>query len=269
MKTLITLWVLLTALAVETVSAAQPPGPQRVVSLDYCADQYALKLLPRNRILALSPDATRPFSYLREEAKGIRQVKPTAEDVLTLDPDLVIRSYGGGAHTMQFFSRAGYEVLQIPFASTLDDIRDISKMVASRLKVPGAGEELVAGMDQRLAALELRPKPPSVLYMTPTGVTSGIGTLVNEMFKAAGLINFERRAGWHSLPLERLAYERPDRVAAAFFDAKTNHPHLWSAMRHPVAQSQMRDLPATMLQGAWTACGAWFLVDAIEALASS
>ena len=76
------LLVLLIAGAVEIASAVQPPGPQRVVSLDYCADQYVLKLLPRSRILALSPDATRPFSYLNERAEGLPQVKPNAEDVL-------------------------------------------------------------------------------------------------------------------------------------------------------------------------------------------
>lgn len=269
MRALAALWVLLTAVAAELAYAAEHPAPQRVVSLDYCADQYVLKLLPRSRILALSPDATRPFSYLSEQATGLPQVKPNAEDVLTLNPDLVIRSYGGGSHTMQFFARAGYEVLQIPFANTIADIRATSKMVSRRFGVPEAGKELVAAMDRRLAALEPRGASDAVLYMTPTGVTSGSGTLVDDMFKAAGLMNFERRKGWHSLPLERLAYEQPDAVAAAFFDVKSNHPHMWSAMRHPVAKSQMTNLPATMLQGAWTACGAWFLVDAIEALASS
>ena len=104
--------------------------------------------------------------------------------------------------------------------------------------------------------------------MTPAGVTSGPGTLVHEMLLAAGLSNFERRPGWRSLPLERLAYESPDLVAAAFFDLNTNHPALWSAMRHPVARRQIIQRPTVHLPGAWTSCGAWFLLDAIESLAA-
>lgn len=104
--------------------------------------------------------------------------------------------------------------------------------------------------------------------MTPAGVTSGPGTLIHEMLLAAGLHNFETRPGWHPLPLERLAYEQPDIVAAAFFDERTDHPALWSAMKHPVARRQISDLPTVNLQGAWTSCGGWFLVDAIEALAA-
>lgn len=87
------------------------------------------------------------------------------------------------------------------------------------------------------------------------------------MLETAGLANFQATPGWRPLPLERLAYERPDRVAAAFFDASTNHPNVWSAMRHPVAKTQMIELPVTELKGAWTACGGWFLMDAVEALA--
>ena len=40
-------------------------------------------------------------------------------------------------------------------------------------------------------------------------------------------------------------------------------------MRHPVAKEQMREQPTVMLQGAWTSCGGWYLLDAIEALAAA
>ena len=45
---------------------------QRVISLDYCADQYVLKFVDPENIVALSPDAEEPFSYLvrRPEACG-------------------------------------------------------------------------------------------------------------------------------------------------------------------------------------------------------
>lgn len=243
-------------------------APQRVVSLDYCADQFVLKLLPRERILAVSPDAHRDFSYMRESVGGLPQVRPIAENILTLQPDLIIRSYGGGPRAVSFFERAGIPVLQVPFANNLDDIRAMILLLAEGLGVADRGRAVVADMDRRLAAIELGPGARSALYMTPTGVTSGPGTLIHEMLLAAGLENFEERAGWHSLPLERLAYDQPDMVAAAFFDARTNHPAMWSAMRHPVARRQVSEQPAVLLQGAWTSCGGWFLLDAIEALAA-
>ena len=61
----------------------------------------------------------------------------------------------------------------------------------------------------------------------------------------------------------------PDLVAAAFFESATNHVDSWSAARHPVAQAQLRELPVVPLDGAWTSCGGWFLIDAVEALAKA
>ncbi|MEM7276828.1 MAG: ABC transporter substrate-binding protein [Pseudomonadota bacterium] len=257
--------VLLVFLASSTAFA---DSPSRVVSLDYCADQFVLKLLPREKILALSKDAERDFSYMRKSAKGIPQVRPVAENILALQPDLIVRSYGGGAQALGFFERVGVPVVQLPYANTVNDIRSNIVEVATSLGVPNQGKAVQAQMDKRLAAIRTAATGSSTLYMTPTGVTSGTGTLVHEMLLAAGRTNFEKRRGWHALPLERLAFERPTQVAAAFFTQTTNHPALWSAMRHPVAKRQISELPTVMLQGSWTACGGWFLIDAIEALAA-
>ncbi|HBJ94399.1 MAG TPA: iron ABC transporter substrate-binding protein, partial [Hyphomonadaceae bacterium] len=71
-------------------------GYQRIISMDYCADQYVLALAEREDILALSPDADKTFSYLRDQADGIPQIRPVAESVLAAQPDLIVRSYGGG-----------------------------------------------------------------------------------------------------------------------------------------------------------------------------
>ena len=91
----------------------------RIVSLDFCADQYVLKLADREQILAVSPDAVREFSYIRETAQGLPTVRSVAEDVLILKPDLVVRSYGGGPKAGDFFERAGIPVLQVGWTATV------------------------------------------------------------------------------------------------------------------------------------------------------
>lgn len=259
------------ALSVRAVAAQTDDSPMRVVSLDYCADQYVLKLLPASRIFAVSPDADKHFSYMQETARGIRQIKPLAEDILSNEPDLVVRSYGGGPNAVDFFERAGVPVLQVPIADDIEGIRNAVLTVAAGLGESEQGVAIVTRMNQRLAAIE-KPKDKvakRALYMTPTGITSGPKTLIHEMISAAGLVNFETRDGWHSIPLERLAYEAPDIAIGAYFDDAANHSGFWSSMRHPLARRQMEKLPTVMLQGSWTACGGWFLLDAIEALAAA
>ena len=254
--------------ACSQVAERGADAPRRIVSLDYCADQYVLKFADREDILALSPDAGKRFSYMRAAAEGIPTVRPRTADVLALQPDLVVRTYGGGHDIADFMKEPGVPVVQIGFPQSIAEVRDEMLRVGTELGKPDEAEKLVADMDRRLKALAERSGPQrEVLYMTPAGVTAGEGTLVHELFVAAGLRNFQNRPGWNPLPLERLAYDRPDVIAAAFFESKTNHVDNWSAARHPVARAQLRELPVVPLEGAWTSCGGWFLIDAVEALA--
>lgn len=250
---------------------ATPPvtGPaRRIVSLDYCADQYALKLVPRDRIAALSPDATAEFSYMRRAAVGIPQVRPTAEDVLLMKPDLVIRSYGGGPEAAALFARAGIRVVQLGYAEDLPGVRRVLADAARDLDMAERGRRALADFDKRLSRMRHRPSGRTALYVTPGGVTSGPGTLVDALLRAGGLENFQRSPGWGPLPLERLAYARPDVVAAAFFDTRWKRPDPWSASGHPVLARAIRGRPTAELPGAWTACGGWFVLDAVERLAA-
>lgn len=236
----------------------------RVVSVDYCADQYVLKFVPKDRIAAVSLDAVKDFSYMRDAAVGLPQVRSSAEDILALQPDLIVRSYGGGPNATAYFEQAGIPVVQIGWASDVNGVKQVVRDMSTALGARQEGEAVVAEMEARLTALPKVPGDAEVLYVTPGGVTSGPGSLVDEMFKEAGLSNFERKQGWHNLPLERLVSEQPDLIAFASFDS---HVTPWSMARHPIARRQMRDLPTVKLEGAWTSCGGWFLVDAIEALA--
>lgn len=260
------------ACGVETTIQAQHKRPLRIVSLDYCADQYVLKLADREQIRALSPNATKSFSYMREKAMGVPTTRPTAENVLSLKPDLVVRSYGGGPNISTFMARAGIPVLQVGFASSLEgdhkgSIPNIIERVSVGLGQAERGRKLVLEFRSRLEALESSSVGGDALYMTPSGATTGPASLVHEMFVAAGLDNYETEPGWRPLPLERLVYSKPDRVAAAFYESHENTLHNWSAANHPVAQQLIAESSTIELDGAWTACGGWFVLDAVEALA--
>jgi len=249
----------------------QPPArPVRVVSLDYCADQFVLKLADRGQIAAVSPDAGEPFSAMAGAAEGVARVRSSIEDVLALKPDLVVRSYGGGAGAAAAFARAGVPVAQVGYGETLAAARENVFAMAAALGHVERGARLVQDMDRRLATLTpTSGAPPRALYFTQGGVTTGPGGMVDEMMRFAGLANFETAPGWRSLPLERLAADKPDLVVAAHFGARADAQDFWSAARHPIARDLLHERPVAAIDGAWTSCPAWFLVDGVETLRSA
>lgn len=257
--------------------------PTRIVSLDLCADQYALAFADPDQILGVSPDAASDASYMAGKAAGIPVIRPRAESILLARPDLIVRAYGGGPGAAAFFEQAGIPVLQLGWASRLDGegagtIPHQIKTVAAGLGHPEKGRDAATRYRNRLAAIRADVPPTEdgleVLYLTPGGVTTGPGSLVDQMIKAAGLLNAETEPGWRELPLERLTRNRlagtpPDLIATAFYDTKAKNAHPWSAARHPAMAALMDQVPTLALPGAVTACAGWFTADAVEALAAA
>ena len=222
-----------------------------------------LALADRAQILAISPQADDAHSALRDRAAGLPQLRDAAEDVLALQPDLVVRSYGGDARTLAFYDRLGLPLHQIGFASDFDGVRVLIREAAAALHQEARGETLIARMDAQLPDAPEQARP-AALYLTPAGATSGSGTLMDAVLTAAGAENAAAAggaAGWRSLPLEALAFEAPDLVVTAFLDGDSAAKDGWALANHPVFQRLIEETPRVDLDGAYTACGAWLLAE--------
>jgi iron complex transport system substrate-binding protein len=228
-----------------------------------------MQFAPPAHVAALSPDAGKDFSYLRARANGVATVRPRVEDVLALRPTVVVRSFGGDAGIDAALVGAGVEVVQLGYPQTLSDVRAELLRVGGALGAAEQAEAMAGDFDARLAALPPAHAKPSALYMTPGGVTTGGGSLIDEMMTLAGLANFEASAGWSALPLERLASQRPDIIVAAFYGETGADSDQWSAARHPIAAASLRGRPVAKLSGASVSCGAWYVLDAVEAMADT
>lgn len=227
-----------------------------VVSLDYCADQFVLGLADREQILALSKDSERPFSYLRDQAGGIPKVRASAEDVIALQPDIVIRSWGGDGRALAFYKRFGIETVQIGYAGTVEGTAEITREVARALGQVERGKSLVVSMPPAAD-----PSGRQVLYLTASGYTAGRGTMVDSIMRRAGLENAIDASGWQPLPLEQLVLAPPEFALTAFFrfdDDRTDH---WSLTRHPVMQRILKQARTIPLTESRLTCPAWFVAD--------
>jgi iron complex transport system substrate-binding protein len=243
----------------------------RIVSIDYCADQMVLGLVDRPRIAAVSVDVASDPAFSLPRAEGIARVRADVERVLALRPTLVVRSYGGGARFETAMRDAGVPVYTLPYSDSLASIRVGILSAGDALDARDAAGRHVAAYDASLAisAAPTGAQQPTALYITPGAVTTGPGSLIAEMMTHVGLSSYETRPGWHSLPLERMAVERPALIIRGFFESSSHQQDRWSPSGHSVARAALGQVPSVTIAGSQIACGNWLVGDALRSMAQA
>lgn len=179
--------------------------PLAVMSMNQCTDQLVLALLPPGRIASVSWLSRDPNgSVMAAEAKRVGVNHGLAEEVLTQKPDLVIAGDFTTPALRGMLKRLGYPLIEVDHASSIDDIRRITRQVAAAVDERARGEALIARMDAQLADLARDPGPPiRVVAWDRSGFAAGEGTLYDTILRAAGARNLVRE------PMT-LSYRKPD-----------------------------------------------------------
>ena len=239
--------------------------PLRIMSLDQCADQYALALAP-DAELALSPRADDSDAWMRQSAAGRRLVRPTLEAAITFQPDVMVRYWGGEPRLLSRLEADGVRVLTIEDATDFDGIRGNIRAVAQGLGTKRRGEALISRMNQTLAkpARTSGSQEPRALYLTAGGFTAGKGTLIDAILTSAGFANAVGAPSFMPVSIERMVLSPPARFVLGFFDEARSD---WrGAGRHPVLQRLARGRVAARLPAATLTCPAWFAAEAAAML---
>ena len=179
--------------AIAHLGATDAPGkPQRIVSLNMCVDELVLRLAEPQNIASVTWLSRDPKnSNVAELGARIPVNHGLAEEIIPLNPDLIIAGIYTARTAVAMLKRVGIPVLEIGIPKSLDDVRAQIREIAGLIGERERGESVVADMDRRLAAL---PHPPSsdrprAVVLNPNGATVGKGTLVDEIMTRAGLTN--------------------------------------------------------------------------------
>ena len=255
--------ILVFAHAVATEAHA---APQRVVSVFLCTDEYVFRLVPRERIAALSVLAgdTHPVvSTIADKVAGIPLIRASAEAVLGKNPDLVVMYKDTNPRLRALILAAGVKILDVPWANSLGDVRRITTMLGKELGAPDRARALLTEMDAKLAAARaLAPKPAvSVLIYEPNGYATADG-VSDAILRASGLVNAAGRmhaTRLGTIPVEALVAAAPQVLilnaaregGPARADAVLRHPALAALKdRSLIAQTSLTPL---LCPGPWSA----------------
>lgn len=264
----------LAALLVVAGAPAAAAKPQRIVSINLCADQILLDLVPRERIKALSHLAADPsVSAQHEAASGIPSTRGEAEVVLGFDPDLVIAGDFSTPATVTLLERVGRRVVKVGLASTLDEIRALVRKISAAVDEVGRGEGVIGAFDRRLAAAQatvntdVRSQPSALSYQI-NGYASGSGSLMDAALAASGYVNHARTLGLGAggaLPLEALLTHPPDLLilSGAVDEYRTV---VGDNLRHPALAALRAKTASLVLPWRTWLCGTPMIAEAIERL---
>lgn len=255
--------------------AAQPvlaDPPRRIVSLNVCTDQLVLDLVPRDRIAGLSwVAADRNVSPIADAIGGITLLRGAAEEVLALDPDLVIAGSFTTPATVDLLRRLGRRVEVVPLATDLDGIRAALRQVARAVGADARGEEILSAFDARIAAVP----PPGARRITAiayqvNSLVSGQGSLLDAAMRVAGLDNGANdsslgRGG--RMELELLVANPPDLLVLAQAP-DTYRTVVAENLRHPALRRLLASRPHLVLPMPLWLCGTPRLAEAITQLAA-
>lgn len=270
LRTLVMICALALLAGPDHARASDPP--RRIVSLNMCTDQLLIELVARERIAAVSYLATdRTLSAAASQLTGLKQVRGTAEEVLALNPDLVIAGeYTTGA-TVELLKRLGQRVLVVPMASDFDGMRKTIREMAAALGEVQRGEDVLSAFDERLAgARSLVPTRPTAIAYQVGSFVSGPESLLDAAMEAAGFHNLarDRKLGAGGrLPLEQLVATPPDLLVLA------NAPDdfqtvLADNLRHPALADLMTRRPHVHLPMPYWMCATPKIAEAVEILAA-
>jgi len=203
---------------VEGLAFASEVRPIRIVSINLCADQLVLLLVEPERIRSLSYYALdTDESYYAERAKAFHINHVTADEVLALEPDLVLAGVYTKRSTVSMLKRQGVRVVELTVPRTIDEIYIQFLEVAELLDARERGKKLLDEMTRRLEVVASRsqgPKPLAIVYFA-NGLTAGKGTLMDDVMRRAGIENLAARydiEGFGNLSLERLLVSKPDMI---------------------------------------------------------
>lgn len=254
-------WLLL-SLAAADVTAA----PRHVVSLNLCTDQLLLEVAAPAQVAGLTTLARDPLlSAHASAALAFPAHRGHSEEVLALQPDLVVADTGASPALLTLLSRLGIPVVVFEPAHDLAGLIDQLERAATLLEQHARAAPLIAALQALVH--HVPPATVSAWLLQPGGHAPGDDTLAPALLQAAGLRNLAPGTGYGhgGFPgLEVLIGSQPQLLVLDA--AAPASPSLADAyLSHPVLSALPALRRVTVPEAQWT-CGGEGFVRAVATL---
>ncbi|MFA6600850.1 MAG: ABC transporter substrate-binding protein [Candidatus Omnitrophota bacterium] len=249
---------------------AESPRPERIVSINLCADELLLRLADPSQIAGVTAyPKTADAEAVLAKAPGIRKIRGSTEEVLALKPDLVLAGRFTHQGTVRFLERMGIPVLAVPVPRSFEEIYQNLKLVAAAAGYPSRGEETIGQMRSALAGAGWGAgNPPKVLFLQSEGYVPGRETFEDDILRIAGAVNLADSMGireYGRMSLEAILFGKPDLLIFTE-DQKDRASVRGSILSHPAIRKGTFSAKTVVLPACLLHCGSPSSVAAVRLL---
>lgn len=221
---------LLTLLLLSTGAAAQ----NRIVSLNLCTDQLLLNWVAPEKIASVTWLSASDQYRKAPIPEHIHLNRGRAEELLRLDPDLVLVGQYGAQRAARRLRELGFNVVEIPDAYSLEQLVQQLQALENVLGENRPLQKQRVLLDKLLAQPRIT-ETASALILSANNITYGSGMLEHQLLERAGFANLAAADGSEQLrrvSLEEVIAAQPDLLVLYGGEKAFALAHL--AERHPV-----------------------------------
>jgi len=248
-------------------SQAALAAPERIVSINLCTDELLPLLAAESSIAALTvfSDANPDLVY-----ENIPKIRGEAEEILALDPDLVVGGTFSNRETIAILKRLKIPVTILEVADGFDMIYENIRILAAALGTEERADILISTMQAELKKIkvERREAAPAAVFYQRNGNVPGRGTFQHSILELAGLENLAARLGISGhgyMSLEELVLNKPDILILT--DSRKEHYSIGNELLfHPALKKGLPDVKVIHLPGYLLECGSPYAVQAASLL---
>lgn len=268
---LLALALVLAACAPAAVPQGAGEGP-RVVSLNPCTDAILAEVADPGQILSLSAYSRDPAASSMDLAQAARwpATRGTVEEVLALQPDLVLASSYLDPATQAAFARLRLPLEQVGVAASVAESRAQVRRIARLVGHPERGEALVARIDAALAAAAppAGAAPLATVVWQQGGLVPGEETLISDLLRHTGLANAagDRGLGQADLLGLEAVLADPPQVLLRVTDPRRAGQGDRLLLDHP-ALARLEQTSVAMFDPRLNYCGGPTIIRAVRRLA--
>lgn len=262
--------------ASAAAGACVPQGApaRRIVSLNPCLDVILAHVADRGQIAALSHYARDPSSStIAAVARTLPYTYESAEEIIALNPDLVLASVHSAPATRQALARLNIPVATFAVPNSVAESLAQIETVAGRIDRAARGAALIARIRAAIAEAQrgATRRPIKALVFQPRGLVAGSGTLTDEMLQRLGFENVAARYGvafWGNVPLESLIADPPELLLSSA-PRPGARPYSERLIQHPALARLAHRMRRGVFPEACLYCGGPVLLETTRALVAA